>query len=238
MVSLEIVKQENKESSLENPFAGGRRRRRFTKNKSYLLAVIKPGDEEHPLVKEFLASLPLGTNKVLDSFGYTGSLSDHLDTLRHESDRALEDQRHFVLYRTSDIEELPTNYFTVTEKASVHVIPDILAFRMIYYGLDDLLWKRYGLITKTEMSVNEALAIYNERSSKSSKRLLCDAFNYCDGALEELTQKKWFGLSSERKFPTTHILMGIETPELGYLLTTCYKGPLKGTITGRKIRFK
>lgn len=231
---LEIVKQDNKkEQSLVNPFKGNRRRRRFTKSKSHLLAVIRPGDEEHPLVREFLASLPPGTNKILDSFGYVGSLADHVGILRHESNRVPEDQRHFVLYRAPDVEKISTDYFTVTERASVHVIPDKLALEMFYHGFDDLRLKRYQFATKLEGSVNETLALYQERTSKSAKRLLCDVFSAHQGALEKLTQKKL--LSKERQFPPTHIFMGIETSELGYLLTTSYKGPLEGTVTGRKI---
>jgi len=241
MNTPEVTIPKDKELSPEgtfNLFKGNRRRRRFIKSKSHVLAVIKPGDEEHPLVKEFLSSLPPGTNKILDSFGYIGSLGGHLSVLRYESSRAREDERHFVLYHTSDIEKLNTDYFKLTENASVRIIPDCLTFHQIHYGWDDLRQNRHVFVTEFEGSVKETLSLYKERSSRSARRLLGDTFSQSDQALEKLTRKTWFGLSKERKFPTTHIFMGIETPELDYLITTSYKGPVEGSVKGRNIRYK
>lgn len=228
----EIIEKKKETREPKIIFKGSDNRKRAVKNGSYLLTVIREGDEDCPLIKEFLSSLPDEAEIILDSFGYVGNLANYTSkkATGYDPNSLQEDRRHFVIFQTSNIEELVLDYFKSTQKASAHIIPDKLLLDVVYMGWDNLFLKRYVFGQRHTGSINGILSFSEELSSIPTEKLVRDTINDSKQALEQLTRKKWLGLSNKRKLPPTYAFMGIETPDREYLIKVSSKGPVQGEI--------
>lgn len=196
------------------------------------LAVIKPGYEDHHLLREFHASLPANTQKALDSFGYVGNLSDHLRRINSEEHRFLENyRRHFFIFQTPAVEGLATEYFKSVPEGSILEIPDQLVFSVVYRRWDGLWLKRHlhGRISRG--SINETIQGYEEQWSTDPQKSIMKTINRSKTALESLTEERWLGLGKTRKLPQTYIFIGLETADGKYLVKTSSHGPIGGILS-------
>jgi hypothetical protein len=187
-----------------------------------LLAILKPGDETHYLVKDFLKSLPKGSKKLFDSFGYVGNLEKNLRSFSKEN------ERHFIILRTPIFKGLSTEYFSSSE-ATLKEIPDKLEVKIDYRQQDTSFLIGARSVLTLDGSIDEMIEEYQILSSADPKKLFSEELNQSEFLNKHLIKKTWFGLG-KRKIVPTYVSIGIETPDGRYLLeTTGAQGPYAGT---------
>ncbi|MCK5043805.1 hypothetical protein KAR52_02285 [Candidatus Pacearchaeota archaeon] len=187
-----------------------------------LLAVLKPGDETHYLVKDFFQSLPEKSRKVFDSFGYIGNLEKNLDKFRKE------DMRYFIVFSSPTFNDLITEYFSSTPEATLKEIPDRLKIKARYQQQDTNILEGARLVLTLDGSIDEMIKKYQILSSTDPRKLISERLNKSEFLMKNITKKTWFGLGKTKIVPT-YVSVGLETPDGRYLLeTTGAQGPYVG----------
>lgn len=187
-----------------------------------LLIALKVGDEEHYLFNKFLKSLPVQAEIVLNSAGYVGGLEKNIETRnKNDTQRVLEGTRHFVIYRAPTFENLVTDYFSSTPKASLSEIQDRLKVKIRYKKQDTEFVAGGSWSQSYDGSIDEMVSTYSKLASNPAQVL----HNSLEGSenLRKHIMKKRFG---KTKVLPTYVSIGLETPDGSCLLkTTGPQGP-------------
>jgi len=86
-------------------------------------------DENHPMFKEFLTSLPADTQKVLESQGFIGSLEDCFEGISLKN-------MNYLLFRTPEDSEININYFSQDYDTKLLTINDQLYVKIAVQKLN------------------------------------------------------------------------------------------------------
>ena len=184
-----------------------------------LLAIFKPGDETHYLIRDFIQSLQSEVRKVFDSFGYIGNLEENLKKFKKE------DMRHFVILRSPTFDDLITEYFLTNPEAILTEIPDKLIVKIDYKQRDTDFVTGAREVIHFHGTIDEMLEKYKNLSSTNPKEILYGGLDKSEFLRKELIKKTLFGFG-KRKLVPTYIAVGIETPDHKNLLdTTGAQGP-------------
>ena len=184
-----------------------------------LLAILRPGDENHHLVKDFFQSLPEKTTKVFDSFGYIGNLESNLRKFTEEH------RRHYLIFRSPSCDDLDENYFSSTPKAALMKIPDKLIVKVNYKQQNTDCVVGVRLVDECKGGIDAVVELYDKLSSANPRELLVNKLNEDKTFREKMTKRKWFNFGKTKTFPL-YISVGLETPDGRYLLgTTRAQGP-------------
>ena len=187
-----------------------------------LLTIFKSGDENHYLFRDFFKSLPGDTEKVLDSFGYVGSLIKNLNGFRRSNGR------HFLILRSEDFGELDTRYFSTTSKARLSEIPDRLRVKVDYKQQDTDFCTGARQTINDMGTIDDMVELFNELSAKDPRKLLQEGLDKHEFLRKNMTRRKLFGKG--KKVVPIYVSTGLETLDGKYLLNTTYaQGLFVGT---------
>ena len=191
-----------------------------------ILAVIKPGDEEHYLVRRFTESLPKDTEKLYESFGCIGTLENKV-SYRPEKQIS----KHFAIYDLDNLNDLDLSYFSSTPSANVLKINRIEP--KIVYAREDrgvLHW-----VKRQVDNVEEGLNIYNDLLVEDWGEMFVRHLN--DSAIfrKDFLRSTWFGLR-ENNITPTYISIGLGDVEGRFLFASTKERLYSGAyLEGKKV---
>ena len=190
-----------------------------------LLAVLEVGDETHYLIRDFLQSLPDGTKKVFDSFGFTGDLEANLRGHLEEN------MRRFVIFRLPTVDGLVTEYFSSVPGAALKEIPDTLRVKVDYKQQDTDSYDGARQTMGVDGTIDEMVKEYERLSLEDPRKLLAERLEQSPVFRADVIKKGGLFGFGKTKVSPTYVAVGIETPDGEYLLgTTGANGPYVGPV--------
>lgn len=181
-----------------------------------LLAMVKNCGENHPLFKDFLRSLPMGTKKLLDSSGFVGSLESNLDNCMERKTG----DRYFFIFRAHNFDNVNREYFTNEKESALIDLQDQLNLRKIYVRDGD----NFSADSSFTGAIDVMVTLYKELSKWGPLHILLNDLEDSDSLKEDFTEKTLLGFG-RRKLMSTHVSIGLETSDRKYLLAWMADGP-------------
>jgi hypothetical protein len=189
-----------------------------------LLSIIRPGDGDHYLVRDFLDSFPDGSRTVYDSFmpdntgrlfsfGYDGNFAANL----RRSTRG--NKKHFVIFHAPSTEDLDTRYFTSTPESALIEIPDRLEYKLNFRendGWEEILGPCQSYTISYSGTIEEMVGKFMQDKSGNPKDVFAYGFRESSYIRDALTPRPKHGLPKRTK--AAYISFGIETPDRKYTI--------------------
>lgn len=187
----------------------------------YFLAMIKPGDEQNHLFRQFLSSLSssmvnsLESSIILDSFGCVGNLEQKIIG-DHKRDK--ERTRHFYIISLPDIYgNLATSYFSTTPEAALIEITNQLRIIIDYHRVSRIFSKQLLVRYGYQGTIEQMLEMYAGLISQDVGKILFESISDSDKVRKFLTRRSFFFHSKVIMRPT-NVHIGLETHDGKYLL--------------------